>query len=190
MASPAESSSLSDLSSSSLTPAPSILSSPSPPSAPFLEATARGKPKAKAPRKKKEEEAPKKKKKTEQKITIKLKQKIPKEEKEKKAQAKPREPKIEAIPRSIVNNTDVALVVLFRMKFRALFTGTSELGPQDVEEGVSVEGDLSGKIEEFVTRVCMLIANRKKAVEYCPYEVANETRSSWEVVTGDSRLVL
>lgn len=79
---------------------------------------------------------------------------------------KPREPKIERIPRSLVNNYDVPLVVLFRSKFRTLFTGTSELGPQDVEESVSVEGDVSGKLEEFVTRICVLIGNRKKSVEY------------------------
>lgn len=57
-------------------------------------------------------------------------------------------------------------MVAFRGKFRALFTGTSELGPQDVEEGVSVEGDLCGKLEEFVIRICGLIGNRKKQIEY------------------------
>ena len=93
-----------------------------------------------------------------------MKLKQPKEEK--KPQAKPREPKLEPIPRSLVNNYEVPLIVLFRHKFRSLFTGTSELGPQDVEEGVSVEGDLSGKLEEFVMRMCALIGNRRKAPEY------------------------
>ena len=65
-----------------------------------------------------------------------------------------------------MNNHDVPLVVLFRSKFRGLFSGTSELGPQDVEEGVSVEGDITGKLEEFVLRVCTLIGNRRKSVEY------------------------
>ena len=80
--------------------------------------------------------------------------------------AKPREPKLEPIPRSLVNNWDVPLVVLFRAKFRALFNGTSELGPQDVEDGVNAEGELGGKLGEFVGRVCMLIGNRRKIVEY------------------------
>src|SRR5947207_10660587 len=57
---------------------------------------------------------------------------------------KPREPKIEPIPRSLENNYDVPLVTLFRSKFRVLFSGTTEIGPQDVEEGVSVEGDVEG----------------------------------------------
>lgn len=96
------------------------------------------------------------------KITLKLKQ--PKETK--KPLPKPREPKIEAIPRSVVNNHDVPLVVLFRSKFRALFSGTSELGPQDVEEGVSADGGITGKLEEFVLRICTLIGNRRKNVEY------------------------
>ena len=103
------------------------------------------------------------------KIMLKLKQPKLKTEtkgKEKKPAPKPREPKIEPIPRSIVNNYDVPLIVLFRNKFRALFTGTSELGPQDVEEGVSADGDLSGKLEEFVLRICALIGNRRKSVEY------------------------
>jgi hypothetical protein len=65
-----------------------------------------------------------------------------------------------------VNNYDVPLVVLFRSKFRSLFNGTSELGPQDVEEAVSADGDISGKLEEFVCRICTLIGNRKKSVEY------------------------
>jgi hypothetical protein len=64
-----------------------------------------------------------------------------------------------------VNNWDVPLIVLFRGKFRSLFTGTSELGPQDVEEGVSVDGEISGKLEEFVLRICTLIGNRRKSVE-------------------------
>jgi len=173
MASLAESSDLSELSSSLSSP-PSTLLSPSPPTSPRL--VARGKPKSTVPRKKKKEtEQPKKKSKKQQdgKITIKLKtkpmkeskQKKEKDKEEKKPLPKPREPKIEPIPRSVVNNSDIALVVLFRMKFRALFTGTSELGPQDVEEGVSVEGDLTGKLEEFVMRICMLIGNRKKPVE-------------------------
>lgn len=65
-----------------------------------------------------------------------------------------------------MNNHDVPLVVLFRSKFRTLFSGTSELGPQDVEEGVSVEGNIGGKLEEFVCRICTLIGNRKRSVEY------------------------
>ena len=89
---------------------------------------------------------------------------------EKKVQAKPREPKIEAIPRSLENNSDVPLVVLFRTKFRNLFSGTAELGPQDVEEGVTVEGDLQGKLEEFVCRICALIGNKRKAVEYVSFK--------------------
>ena len=106
-------------------------------------------------------------------------------EKKKKPLAKPREPKIELIPRSVQNNSDVPLIVLFRSKFRSLFSGTSELGPQDVEEGVSVEGDLEGKLEEFVCRICALIGNRRKAVEYVdPFlecGLANWTgRISWE----------
>lgn len=68
----------------------------------------------------------------------------------------------------MVNNHDVPLVVLFRSKFRGLFSGTSELGPQDVEEGVSVDGDISGKLEEFVLRICTLIGNKRKSVEYFP----------------------
>ena len=68
-----------------------------------------------------------------------------------------------------MNNHDVPLVVLFRSKFRGLFGGTSELGPQDVEEGVSVEGDITGKLEEFVLRICTLIGNRRKSVEYCSH---------------------
>jgi hypothetical protein len=103
------------------------------------------------------------------KITLKLKQpKDPKDKKERKPLAKPREPKIEPIPRSLLNNFDVPLICLFRAKFRALFAGTSELGPQDVEEGVSVEGDLEGKLEEFVMRMVNLIGNRRKNVEYVP----------------------
>src|SRR5579862_3187263 len=163
--------------SSSLSPPPSTLSSPSPepdllspPSSPAP--PTRGKPKSASRKQKKDPQEKKQKKKEKkdgnQKITIKLKQMLPKAEKEKKPLAKPREPKIEPIPRSLVNNSDVPLVVLFRGKFRSLFSGTSELGPQDVEEGVSVEGDLVGKLEEFVMRACMLIGNRKKPVEYTP----------------------
>lgn len=104
------------------------------------------------------------------KITLKLKQPAStdktEKEKVKKPLPKPREPKIEPIPRSVVNNFDVPLVCLFRSKFRALFSGTSELGPQDVEEGVNVEGDIEGKLEEFVCRICTLIGNRRKNVEY------------------------
>jgi len=101
------------------------------------------------------------------------KKEVGKEEKDKKKkpQAKPREPKIELVPRSVQNNSDVPLVVLFRSKFRSLFAGTSELGPQDVEEGVTVEGDLEGKLEEFVCRICALIGNKRKAVEYVPFSV-------------------
>jgi hypothetical protein len=96
---------------------------------------------------------------------------VDKTDREKKPQAKPREPKLEPIPRSLVNNWDVPLVVLFRQKFRSLFSGTAELGPQDVEEGVSVEGELEGKLEEFVMRICTLIGNRRKNVEYVPLSV-------------------
>jgi hypothetical protein len=98
---------------------------------------------------------------------LKLKQPKSPAAKERKPQPKPREPKIEVIPRSVVNNFDVPLVVLFRSKFRVLFQGTPELGPQDVEEGV--EGnELEGKMEEFVMRMCILIGNRRKGVEYVP----------------------
>jgi hypothetical protein len=68
-----------------------------------------------------------------------------------------------------VNNYDVLFIVLFRSRFRSLFSGTSELGPQDVEEGVSADGDISGKLEEFVCRICTLIGNRKKSVEYVSF---------------------
>ena len=101
-------------------------------------------------------------------LKIKFKVTEPEEKKKKKPLAKPREPKIEPIPRSVVDNYDVPLVVLFRSKFRGLFAGTSELGPQDVEEGVSVDGEVSGKLEEFMMRICTLIGNRRKSVEYVP----------------------
>jgi hypothetical protein len=168
---------------SSLSPPPDTLSSPSPepessppsPSPPPPPPPARGKlngvnqhkPKSTTPRKQKQK--PKDKVKGSSgggtKIVLKLKQ-PPTEKVKKKPLAKPREPKIEAIPRSAVNNHDVPLVVLFRNKFRTLFSGTSELGPQDVEEGVEAEGDISGKLEEFVLRICSLIGNRRKNVEY------------------------
>jgi hypothetical protein len=98
---------------------------------------------------------------------LKLKQPVLQEavKEKKKVVPKPREPKIEALPRTVVNNHDVPLIVLFRSKFRVLFSGTSELGPQDVEEGVSVEGDVTGKLEEFILRICTLIGNRRKNVE-------------------------
>jgi hypothetical protein len=67
-----------------------------------------------------------------------------------------------------VDNHDVPLIVLFRSKFRVLFSGTPEFGPQDVEEGVSMDGDVTGKLEEFIMRICTLIGNRKKNVEYIP----------------------
>jgi hypothetical protein len=191
---------------SSLSPPPSTLSSLSPePESSSLSppppSPTRGKPvstngvkrKAKPPK----EEKKKKSNKADKgdKLTIKVKQyKSPKKqvgakeedkEKKKKPLAKPREPKIELIPRSVQNNSDVPLIVLFRSKFRSLFSGTSELGPQDVEEGVSVEGDLEGKLEEFVCRICALIGNRRKAVEYADLflecGLANWTgRINWE----------
>jgi hypothetical protein len=150
---------------SSLSPPPDTLSSPSPePEDSRPPRSARGvrKPKTTAaPRKRQaKEKVPK--------ITLKLKQqqsaKLATEKP--KRQPKPREPKIETIPRSIVNNYDVPLVVLFRSKFRSLFSGTSELGPQDVEDGVAVDGHVSGKLEEFVLRICALIGNRRKNIEY------------------------
>jgi hypothetical protein len=160
--------------SSSLSPPPSTLSSPSPPPSreptpPPPKPVARRKPKSKDPATTKSTKKNNKGKQDGTKITLKLKLPQSKDkadkEKVKKPLAKPREPKIEAIPRSVVNNFDVPLVCLFRSKFRALFGGTSELGPQDVEEGVSVEGDLEGKLEEFVCRICTLIGNRRKNVE-------------------------
>ena len=87
------------------------------------------------------------------------------EAKVKKIKKKPREPKLEPVPRSVVNNHDVPLVVLFRSRFRSLFTGTSELGPQDVEEGCLLPDQLGGKLTEFVLRICALIGNRKKTAE-------------------------
>jgi hypothetical protein len=165
---------------SSLSPPPSTLSSPSP--APSPEVTPPPKPAARRKLKSKDPvntKSAKKKGKEGTKITLKLKQPQLKDkaekEKVKKPLPKPREPKIEPIPRSVVNNFDVPLVCLFRSKFRALFSGTSELGPQDVEEGVSVEGDLEGKLEEFVCRICTLIGNRRKNVEY----TSNRMRINW-----------
>ena len=97
-----------------------------------------------------------------------------------------------------MNNYDVPLVVLFRSKFRSLFSGTSELGPQDVEDGVAVDGDISGKLEEFVLRICALIGNRRKNIEYLtpsllsslpyPMDVYEQARSARESVTRDCRL--
>jgi hypothetical protein len=133
--------------------------SPSPSPSPAPAPVARGK-SIRKPRNPQTEKKQRKKQ-TSTKITIKLKQ-----PKEKKPLAKPREPKIEPIPRSLTDNFDVPLVALFRAKFRVLFAGTSELGPQDVEEGVSVQGDVEGKLEEFIMRMCNLIGNRRKSVEY------------------------
>jgi hypothetical protein len=99
-------------------------------------------------------------------LKIKLKLKPAKQEGEvvKKAK-KPREQKLEVVERSLVNNFDVPLVVFFRAKFRSLFTGTAELGPQDVEEGCG-EGEEAGpKVAEFIMRICALIMNRRKTAE-------------------------
>ena len=87
------------------------------------------------------------------------------EGKVKKIKKKPREPKLDPVPRSVVNNHDVPLVVLFRSKFRSLFSGTSELGPQDVEEGCLLPDQLGDKLTEFVLRICALIGNRRKTAE-------------------------
>ena len=87
------------------------------------------------------------------------------EGKVKKIKKKPREPKLDPVPRSVVNNHDVPLVVLFRSKFRSLFAGTSELGPQDVEEGCLLPDRLGDKLTEFVLRICALIGNRRKTAE-------------------------
>jgi hypothetical protein len=65
-------------------------------------------------------------------------------------------------PRSVVNNFDVPLVVLFRTKFRSLFSGTAEIGPQDVEEAVEFDGEIAKKLEEFVMRICALIGNHRR----------------------------
>jgi hypothetical protein len=139
-------------SSSSLTPPPSVLSPPSEPSP--------SPPPQKKQRKISTQRKSKKEKATHPKIILKL----PLQPVKKKN--KPREPKIEPIPKSVVNNFEVPLVVLFRSKFRVLFVGTTELGPQDVEEAIADDVELSGKLEEFILRICGLIGNRRKNVEY------------------------
>lgn len=78
---------------------------------------------------------------------------------------KAREQKLDAVARSVVNNFDVPLVVFFRAKFRGLFVGTAELGPQDVEEGCALGDDGGSKVAEFVVRICALIMNRRKTAE-------------------------
>jgi hypothetical protein len=161
-------SSLSFLDSDSLTPPPpSPIQKPKP--------IARGKPKSSngIPKQHPKKNAtPSKKKVTKNndipKITLKLKLPVKEPKEKKKVVPKPREPKIEQLPRTVVDNHDVPLIVLFRSKFRVLFGGTAEFGPQDVEEGVSMDGDVTGKLEEFIMRICTLIGNRRKNVEYTP----------------------
>jgi hypothetical protein len=166
---------------SSLSPPPSSLSSLSPPPGSTPSSPTPQPPPKKARTKKAQKQVngghdakpavKRKKKSTEEKLPkIKLKLKLAKQDEGgvvKKAK-KPREQKLEAVERSVVNNFDVPLVVLFRAKFRSLFTGTAELGPQDVEEGCALDEEAGSKAAEFIMRICALIMNRRKTAEYLP----------------------
>lgn len=61
--------------------------------------------------------------------------------------------------------TDVPVLLAFRTQFNELFDGVPELGPQDIEEGIS-STEPGPDVMRYVCRLLTLALNRIKPVEY------------------------